>query len=140
MLIQQPRKWYNSIQEHIDADYNKTKKCSHCGSDNPKTYKYNSPQCFQMIGLTGISNDIFISKILTLYSEAGPVILPICGAIYYSGNHFVSRIISLTREVWYHNGIETKCQCIHEGHLMDFTENSLKFNKSKRCVGVLYSV
>ena len=37
-------KWYNSIQEHIDANYNKTKKCSHYGKDNSRTYKYNSPQ------------------------------------------------------------------------------------------------
>jgi hypothetical protein len=34
--------------------------------------------------------------------------LPIRGAIYYTGNHFVSRIISPTEEVWYHDGIETK--------------------------------
>ena len=40
-------------------------------------------------------------------SEAGPVTLPICGVIYYTGNHFVSRLISPTGEVWYHDGIET---------------------------------
>jgi hypothetical protein len=60
--------------------------------------------------------------------------------MYYTGNHFVSRIISPTGEVWYHDGIETKRQCIHEGHLIDFSENSLKFHGSKRCVGIVYSV
>ena len=39
-------KQYSSVQEHIDADNNKTKKCSHCGNDNSKIYKYNSPPCF----------------------------------------------------------------------------------------------
>jgi hypothetical protein len=39
-----------------------------------------------------------------------------------------------------HDGIETKCQCISEGHLIDFSENSLKHHGSKRCVGVVYSV
>ena len=34
------------FQEQIDAYNNKTKKCSHCGNDNSKTYKYNSPQRF----------------------------------------------------------------------------------------------
>jgi len=31
---------------YIDANNNKTKKCSHCGKDNSRTYEYNSPQCF----------------------------------------------------------------------------------------------
>ena len=52
----------------------------------------------------------------------------------------MSRIISPTGEVWYHDGIETKRQCVHEGHLTDFSENSLKTHGSKRCVGVVYSV
>ena len=93
-----------------------------------------------MIGFTQNSQDIEISKTITLKSEAGPVILPIRGAIYFTGNHFVSRIISPTGEVWYHDGIETKRQCIREGHLIDFSEHSLKYQGSKRCVGVLYSV
>ena len=54
------------------------------------------------------SQDIDVSKTITLNSEAGPVNLPIHGVIYYTGNHFVSRIISPTGDVWYHDGIETK--------------------------------
>ena len=134
------RKQYNTIQEHIDASNNKTKKCTHCDNNISRTYKYNSPPHFQMIGFTQNSQDIQISKTITLKSEDGPVNLPIRGAIYYTGNHFVSRIISPTGEVWYHDGIETKRQCIREGHLIDFSENSLKFHGSKRCVGVVYSV
>jgi len=125
---------------YIDANNNKTKKCSHCGKDNSRTYEYNSPQCFWRIEFTQNSQDIEISKPITLKSDAGSVILPDCGAIYYTGNHFVSRIISPTREVWYHDGIETKCQCIREGHLIDFCECSIKYHGSKRCVGVVYSV
>ena len=132
-------KRYNSIQEHIDADNNKTKKCTHCGKVSSRTYTYNLPQHFRMIGFTLNSQDIEISKSITLKSEAGPVILPIRGIIYYTGNHFVSRIISPTGEVWYHDGIETKRHCIREGHLIDFSENSLEFHGSKRCVGVVYS-
>ena len=134
------RKQYNSIQEHIDANNNKTKKCSHCGKDTSRTYRYNSPPHFQMIGFTPNAQDIEVSKTITLKAEAGPVTLPIHGAIYYTGNHFVSRIISPTGEVWYHDGIETKRQCIREGHLFDFSECSLKYHESKRCVGVVYAV
>ena len=133
-------KKYNSIQEHIDANNNKTKKCSHCNNDVSRTYKYNSPPRFRMIGFTQNSQDVEISKNITIISESGPVILPIRGAIYYNGNHFVSRLISPTGEVWYHDGIETKRQCIREGHLIDFSESSLKLHGSKRCVGVVYSV
>ena len=134
------RKRYNSIQEHINANDNKIKKCSHCGNDSFRIYKYNSPPRFRMIGFTQNSQDIEVSKTITLKSEAGPVVLPIRGAIYYTGNHFVSRIISPTGEVWYHDGIETQHQCIREGHLTDFSENSLKYQGNKRCVGVVYSV
>ena len=134
------QKRYNSIQEHIDANNNKTKKCSHCGKDNSRTYKYNSPQRFRMIGFTQNSQEIEVSKSITTDSDAGIVTLPIRGAIYYTGNHFVSRIISPTGDVWYHDGIETKRQCIREGHLIDFSENSLRYHGSKRCVGVIYSV
>ena len=81
------------------------KKYNHCGKDSSRTYKYNSLQCFQMIGFTQNSQDIKVSKTITLKSEAGAVVLPIQGAIYYTGNHFVSRIISPTGEVWYHDGI-----------------------------------
>ena len=44
------------------------------------------------------------------------------------------------RNIWYHDGIETKRQCICKGHLTDFSENSLKHYGSKKCVGVVYSV
>ena len=93
-----------------------------------------------MTEFTQNSQDIDVSKTITLNSEAGPVILPIRSAIYYTGNHFVSRIILPTGDVWYHDGIETKRQCICEGHLIDFSEISLKHHGSKRCVGVVYSV
>ena len=133
-------KQYTSIQGHIDANNNKTKKCSHCGKDNARTYEYNSPPCFRIIGFTQESQDIEVSKSITFESEACPVILPIRGAIYFTGNHFVSRIISPAGEVWYHDGIETKRQCIREGHLTDFSEYSLGYHGSRRCVGVVYAI
>ena len=74
---------------------NKTKKCTQCDNTS-RTYKYNSPPHFQVIGFT---HDIILSKTITLKSEDGPVNLPICGAIYYTDNHFVSRVISPTGEV-----------------------------------------
>ena len=39
-------KKYNSIQEHIDASDNKTKKCGNCDNDVLRSYKYNSPLRF----------------------------------------------------------------------------------------------
>jgi hypothetical protein len=60
-----------------------------------------------VIGFTPESQDIEVSKTITLKTDAGPVNLPICGAIYYTGNHFVSRIVSLTGEVWYLKSIYT---------------------------------
>jgi hypothetical protein len=45
---------------------NKTKKCSHCNKDNSRTYKYNSPPRFRVIGFTQNSQDIEVSKTITL--------------------------------------------------------------------------
>ena len=109
----------------IHASNNRTKKCTHSDNNTSRTYRYNLPILFQVIGFTQNSQDIELSKTITLKSEDGPVNLPIHGAIYYIGDHFVSRIISAAEEVWYHNRIETKCQCICEGHLVEFSENSL---------------
>ncbi len=139
-LITIAQKKYNSIEEHINANINKTKKCNQCGNNVFKTYKYNSPPRFQVIGLTQQAQNIKISKSITLRSESNPVVLSIRGAIYYTGAHFVSRIISPTGEVWYHDGIETKHHCVHKGYLVDFTENTLSYQGSKVCVGIFYSI
>ena len=93
------QKQYNSIQEHIDASNNKTKKCPHCDNNTSRICKYNSPPCFQVIGFTQYSQYIELSKTITLKSKDGPVNLSIRGAIYYTGHHFVSRLISPTGEV-----------------------------------------
>ena len=59
------QKQYNSIQEHINASNNKTKKCINCNNNTSRTYKYNSPQHFRVIGFTQNSQDIEISKKIT---------------------------------------------------------------------------
>ena len=130
------RKKYATIQEHIDATSNKTKKCTQCGQDVSKTYKYNSPIRFQAIGLSQQSQDIEISKSIKVCS----VVIPIRGAIYYSSGHFVCRIISPTGEIWYHDGIETRQQCVREGYLADYTEDSLRYQGTKICIGVIYAL
>jgi len=117
------RQRFSTIQEHLDATVNKTKKCE-CGHDVTRTYKYNSSICFQAISLAHESQNVKISKSITLHTETGPVVLPIRGAIYYGSGHFVSHIISPTGQVWYNDRIETKQQCVHEGYLVDYTENN----------------
>ena len=130
-------KKFSTIQEHLDASIKKTKKCT-CGHDVTKTYKYNSSVDFQAISLTHGSQGIKISKSITLYNGTNHVVLPIRGAIYYGNSHFVSRIISSAGKVWYHDGIETMQQCIHEGYLIDYTEDNLR--GVKICVGVIYAL
>jgi len=75
-----------------------------------------------------------------LETKSGPITLNIHEAIYYTGSHFVSHIISPTGEIWYYDGIETKQQCVHEGRLINFTEETLKYQGNKICVSVIYSI
>jgi len=41
------------------------------------------------------------------------------GVIYYGSNHFTSRIISSTGQVWFHDGIVTGRSTEYEGTLED---------------------
>ena len=81
---------------------------------------------------------IKVTTLFTISVKKYPSIIR--GAIYYGGAHFVSRIISPTGEVWYHDGIETKRQSFREGHLIDFSEESLIYRGNKVCVSVIYAV
>ena len=130
---------FSTIQEHLDATSKKTKKCT-CGHDAMRTYKYNSSVDFRVINLTPGSQGVKISKSITLCSDTGQVELPIRGAIYYGNGHFVSRIVSPAGKVWYHDGIETKQQCVYEGNLIDYTEDNLRCKGVKKCVGVIYAL
>ena len=134
------KKKYTTIQEHIDAASNKPKQCNRCDSNMSRIYKYKTSPCFRAISLTSESQEVEISKSLTLSTNTDVVVLPIRGLIYYYGVHFVVRIISPDGKVWYHDGIETKRQCVREGYLADFTEASLNFQGSKTCVGVVYAL
>ena len=93
-----------------------------------------------MISLTPGSQGVKISKSIKFSTNTSQVILPIRGAIYYGNGHFVSRIVSPAGKVWYHDGIETKQQCVHEGYLVDYTEDELKCKGNKICVGVIYAL
>ena len=62
------------------------------------------------------------------------------GAIYNGNGHFVSRIVSPAGKFWYHDGIETRQQCAHEGYLVDYTEDDLRYKGVKICVGVIYAL
>ena len=126
-----------TIQEHLDASANKTKKCR-CGHDATRTYKYNSSVDFQAISLTPGSQGVKISKSITSCTDTGHVVLPIRGAIYYGNGHFVFCILSPAGKIWYHDGIETKRQCVHEGYLVDYTEDNLRCKGVKKCVGIIY--
>jgi len=51
------------------------KKCSHCNKDTSRKYRYNSAPRFQIIGFTQSSQDVEVSKVIILITEAGPVTL-----------------------------------------------------------------
>ena len=130
---------FSTIQEHLDATAKKTSKCT-CGHNVTRTYKYNSSVDFRVINLTPGSQGVRISKSITLCTDTSQVMLPIRGVIYYGNGHFVSRIVSPAGRVWYHDGIETKRHCVHEGYLVDYTEDNLRYKNGKICVGVIYAL
>jgi hypothetical protein len=130
---------FSTIQEHLNASAKRTKKCT-CGHHATRSYKYDSTVDFRAISLAPGSQDVKISKSITLCTDTGQAVLPIRGAVYYGNGHFVSRIISPDGKVQYHDGIETKQHCVPEGYLVDYTEDDLRCKGVKICVGVIYAL
>jgi len=70
---------------------------------------------------------VSISRTIRVKGSNGKfTVLQLRGIIYSGGFHFTSQIITPGKEVWYHDGIVTRRNCIKKGHLTDFTEDSLK--------------
>ncbi|KAI0788943.1 hypothetical protein BC629DRAFT_1273008, partial [Irpex lacteus] len=59
------------------------------------------------------------------------------GIIYYGNNHFTSRIISNSGDIWYHDGIETQSQCQYEGNIATCNPDIFYTTKHNRKYSVI---
>jgi hypothetical protein len=101
------------------------------------TETFNNPIDLVFISLeqTGIE----INKSIKLIGNGQNYILNLRGIIYLGAHHFTARIVTPDRNVWYHDGIGTGQSCLNEGHLSDFSKNSLMTCKGRQAVVVVYT-
>ena len=80
-------KRHNSIQEHIDASNNKTKKCSHCGKDSSRTYRYNSVivgNLISIVQMDSLASKVIIRMITYILSRRYLLTKTCCGVVIFS--------------------------------------------------------
>lgn len=68
---------------------------------------------------------ISIGKTLSMPYEDQNIMYRLKGVVYYASNHFTSRFFAANKNVWYHDGITTGKQTVHERTLHDYTEPSI---------------
>ena len=115
---------YKSINEWLQHWLEEPSICD-CGSPMATYRIYDQPPSILVFSLN--TTRVSISKTIRIKGSNGKfTVLQLRGIIYSGGFHFTSHIMTPGKEVWYHDGIVTKRNCIKKGHLTDFTEDSLK--------------
>jgi hypothetical protein len=124
---------YKSINEWLQCWLEEPSICN-CGSSMTTYRTYDQPPSLLVFSLN--TTRVSISKTIRSKGSNGKfTVLPLRGIIYSGGFHFTSRIITPGKEVWYHDGMVTRRNCVKKGHLTDFTEDSLKTCVEKNSSG-----
>ena len=76
---------------------------------------------------------------LNIVADGQEVQLRLRGIIYHGDNHFTSRIFSPTGQVWFHDGMTTKANCIEDGQLSDKSNSDLRYYEDQELVLAVYS-
>ena len=124
---------YKSINEWLQHWLEEPSICD-CGSPMATYRIYDQPPSLLVFSLN--TTRVSISKTIHIKGSNGKfTVLQLRGIIYSGGFHFTSHIMTPGKEVWYHDGIVTRRNCIKKGHLTDFTEYSLKTCVEKNSSG-----
>jgi hypothetical protein len=132
------------LQNHLKRLVQNCPQCSIHGLDRPisrmtstTTIRSMPPVLFLEIP---ILSEYSVDPKLTLGSEHEPINMILRGVIYHGSNHFVSRIISGTGDVWFHDGIATGRHCIYEGNISNpDLLSGFSRHGGKKAVAALYA-
>jgi hypothetical protein len=112
--------------------------CVKCKSPQQLARHYNKTPRLLIFSLD--ATDINISKTIKVKDASGKLTtLCLRGIVYLGGFHFTSRIVSPNKDVWYHDGMETKQKCIKDGNLSDYTGKRLLSCRNRKASAVIYA-
>ncbi|EDQ98413.1 uncharacterized protein LACBIDRAFT_302388 [Laccaria bicolor S238N-H82] len=127
---------YKSINDWLQHWLEEPSICD-CGSPTIIKRIYDQPPSLLAFSLN--TSRVAISKSIRIKGINGrSTILPLRGIIYSGGFHFTAYVITPGKEVWYHDGMTTRRNCIKKGHLNEFTEDALKSCREKNSNGALF--
>jgi hypothetical protein len=87
-----------------------------------------------------LNEDLGVSEYLQIKNGDGSFTsLALRGIVYAGGFHFTSRIISPDKNVWYHDGITSQKTCAKDGHMSDYTMNSLLSCRQRKAILLVYA-
>ncbi|KAF9521759.1 hypothetical protein CPB83DRAFT_921983, partial [Crepidotus variabilis] len=128
---------HRTISKHFSTWQDGDRTCGTCNSLCRISRRFaQNPQLM----IFGLQVNISISKTIKLiHEDKSATNLHLRGIIYGGGGHFVARLITLGKDVWFHDGIATGSACQIEKPLTQFTEKELKVHKDKIAVAAIYS-
>ena len=122
--------WLSITMEHTT-----NRECSSCGGGIVKNYSY--------VG-RGPAFLYLIPRLINLNIET-EIKLPdsderyrLCGVVYFDNNHFVSRVVDKSGEIWYHDGIKTGEQLKYEKNVVTISNNGWLKARKFRVTALVY--
>jgi hypothetical protein len=107
---------YKSINEWLQQWLEEPSICD-CGSPMATSQIYDQPPSLLVFSLN--TTRVSISRTICVKGSNGKfTVLQLRGIIYSDRFHFTSQIITPGKEVWYHDGIVTRRNCIRRGILL----------------------
>ena len=127
------QKWFKFITSENPA----AEICENC-NQNLMTYT-NFHKVPAVIALDIYAQKTSISHKLTFKIWDDVKALNLAGIVYLGDEHFTARIIEQNKNMWWHDGITTKSNCIFEGNLKNITPQKLKYLHGKKACLAIYS-
>jgi hypothetical protein len=123
--------WLASLEHETHEE------CPHCSAGLRQPIASKSAPSLLVFRIN--SRNIKISKTIKSVQGNKRVVLDLRGLIYFGEFHFVSRIIGLDGNVWYHDGMTTGSTCKNEGDTGNFSSKKLRTYEGKKLILVVYA-
>jgi hypothetical protein len=120
--------WLVQLQTRLAA------KCRTCGHALLRTYTYQMKPPLIALDISS-ANQVHPDLVVHIKVNDEVCQYHLRGILYFGGGHYVTRFISSTQRVWYHDGIETGRNMVSEGLLQ---ECELQICKTRSPVVFIY--
>ena len=109
---------FDSINQWISSYSEPTRQaCSICNLPLYLKHTFDNIPEFLVFDFGGLNNDFEINKSILLSKDGIQYLFKLRGVIYFSQNHFTSRVITQSGQIWFHDGMTLQHSMRYEGLL-----------------------